>query len=117
MLPTPASKLSSDKLVSPDNPSFRPLDIDTLYHTRAINSLRWSVDGEFLYFDTNITARYNIWQVPSNAAWPAQLTVSDQRNMLESPSPPAPPLPHAQYHHAHEKPNIHQLTPSHYTVN
>jgi len=116
MLPTPASKLSSDKLVSPDNPSFRPLDIDTLYHTRAINSLRWSVDGEFLYFDTNITGRYNIWQVPSNGGWPAQLTVSDERNMLEDPSPDGRHLLYAQDEQGNEKPNLYLLSLDDYTV-
>src|SRR6266571_175431 len=116
MLPTPASKLSSDKLVSPDNPSFRPLDIDTLYHTRAINSLRWSVDGEFLYFDTNITGRYNIWQVPSNGGWPAQLTVSDERNMLEDPSPDGRHLLYAQDEQGNEKPNLYLLSLEDYTV-
>ncbi|TMI38705.1 S9 family peptidase [Candidatus Bathyarchaeota archaeon] len=116
MLPTPASKLSSDKLVSPENPSFRPLDIDTLYHTRAINSLRWSVDGEFLYFDTNITGRYNIWQVPSNGGWPAQLTVSDERNMLEDPSPDGRHLLYAQDEQGNEKPNLYLLSLDDYTV-
>ena len=116
MLPTPASKLSSDKLVSPDNPSFRPLDIDTLYHTRAINSLRWSVDGEFLYFDTNITGRYNIWQVPSNGGWPAQLTVSDERNMLEDPSPDGRHLLYTQDEQGNEKPNLYLLSLEDYTV-
>ncbi len=116
MLPTPATKLSSDKIVSPDNPSFRPLDIDTLYHTRAIMSLRWSVDGEFLYFDTNITGRYNIWQVPSNGGWPAQLTVSDERNMLEDPSPDGRHLLYAQDEQGNEKPNLYLLSLEDYTV-
>ncbi len=50
-------------------------------------SPRWSVDGERVYFDTNITGRYNIWRVPGDGGWPVQLTVSDQRHSLQDPSP------------------------------
>ena len=116
MLPTPASRLSSDKLVSPDNPSFHPLDIDTLYHTRSILTLRWSADGEYLYFDTNITGRYNIWRVPSNGGWPVQLTVSDERNFLEDPSPNGRYLLYAQDVQGDEKPNLYLLNLEEYTV-
>src|SRR6266487_798633 len=79
-------------------------------------SLRWSVDGEFLYFDTNITGRYNIWQVPSNGGWPAQLTVSDERNMLEDPSPDGRHLLYAQDEQGNEKPNLYLLSLDNYTV-
>jgi len=68
MISTPATKLASGTVTSPSNPSHRPLDIDKLYYTRGILSVQWSVDGEHLYFDTNITGRYNIWAVPSNLA-------------------------------------------------
>src|SRR2546430_13361489 len=67
---SPATKLASGTVTSPSNPSHRPLDIDKLYYTRGILSVQWSVDGEHLYFDTNITGRYNIWAVPSNRGWP-----------------------------------------------
>src|SRR6266849_10605404 len=87
MIPTPASKLASDSIASPSNPAYRPLDIDTLYYTRSIYTLRWSVDGEHIYFETNITGRYNIWRVPSDGGWPVQLTVSDERHSLQDPSP------------------------------
>jgi len=89
MIPTPASKLASDSITSPSNPAYRPLDIDTLYYTRSMFTLRWSVDGEHLYFETNITGRYNIWRVPSTGGWPVQLTVSDERNDLADPYPTA----------------------------
>src|SRR6266581_2057972 len=82
MIPTPAAKLAGDSITSPSSPAYRPLDIDTLYYTRSMFTLRWSVDGEHLYFETNITGRYNIWRVPSNGGWPVQLTVSDERNDL-----------------------------------
>jgi len=116
MLPTPASKLTSQKLVSLENPAFRPLDIDTLYHSRAITSLRWSMDGNFLYFETNITGRYNIWEVPSEGGWPTQLTVSDERNMLEDPSPDGRHLLYAQDEQGNEKPNLFLLSLEDYTT-
>src|SRR5256885_16948656 len=87
MIPTPASKLASDAITSPSNPTYRPLDIDTLYYTRSIYALRWSVDNEHLYFETNITGRYNIWRVPSTGGWPVQLTVSEGKTDLADPSP------------------------------
>jgi dipeptidyl aminopeptidase/acylaminoacyl peptidase len=116
MIPTPASKLSSQKLASPDNPSYHPLDIDTLYHTRAIESLRWSMDGQSLYFETNITGRYNIWQVPSEGGWPMQLTVSDERHFLEDPSPDGRHLLYAQDEQGNEKPNLFLLSLEDYTT-
>src|SRR5260370_13255614 len=87
MIPTPATKLASDSLTSPSNPAYRPLDIDTLYFTRSIYALRWSVDSEHLYFETNITGRYNIWPVPSPRGWPVQLTVSGEETNLADPPP------------------------------
>jgi dipeptidyl aminopeptidase/acylaminoacyl peptidase len=116
MLPTPASKLTSQKLVSLENPAFRPLDIDLLYHTRAITSLRWSIDGKFLYFETNITGRYNIWEVPSEGGWPTQLTVSDERHWLEDPSPDGRHLLYAQDEQGNEKPNLFLLSLEDYTT-
>ena len=116
MLPTPASRLTSQKLVSLDNPAYRPLDIDTLYYTRAITSLRWSADNEYLYFETNITGRYNIWQVPSIGGWPVQLTISDERNFLEDPSPDGHYLLYAQDFQGDEKPNLYLVNLEDYTV-
>jgi dipeptidyl aminopeptidase/acylaminoacyl peptidase len=116
MLPTPASKLSSQKIESPTNPNYHSLDIDTLYHTRSILSLRWSSDGQHLYFDTNITGRYNIWQVPTDGGWPIQLTVSDERNFLEDPSPDGKHLLYAQDVQGDEKPNLYLLSLENFTV-
>ena len=96
MIPTPATRLANGTVTSPSNPSHRPLDIDKLYYTRGILSVQWSVDGEHLYFDTNITGRYNIWAVPSNRGWPVQLTVSDERTLLQEPSPDGRFLLYAQ---------------------
>jgi dipeptidyl aminopeptidase/acylaminoacyl peptidase len=114
MLPTPASKLAGDKISSTENPVYRPLEIDTLYYTRAIPSLRWSADGESLYFETNTTGRYNIWRVPSIGGWPVQLTVSDERNTLEDPSPDGRYLLYSQDYQGDEKPNLYLLSLDNY---
>ncbi|HEX4919133.1 MAG TPA: S9 family peptidase [Candidatus Bathyarchaeia archaeon] len=106
MIHTPAAKLTSEKFESVENPNYHPLDIATLFYTRSIISLRWSTDGKYIFFDTNITGRYNIWRVPSEGGWPTQLTVSDERNFLEDPSPDGTYLLYAQDYQGNEKPNL-----------
>src|SRR5437879_2672080 len=109
MIPTPASKLASDAINSPSSPTNRPLDIDTLYYTRSIYALRWSVDNEHLYFETNITGRYNIWRVPSTGGWPVQLTVNEEKTDLADPSPDGHHLLYSQDYQGDEKPNLYLL--------
>ncbi len=116
MLQTPASKLTSEKIASLENPTYRPLDIDTLYYTRAITSLRWSRDSESIFFETNITGRYNIWRVASDSGWPTQLTVSDERQFLEDPSPDGRYLLYAQDYQGNEKPNLYLLSLDDYNI-
>jgi len=62
---TPSLRLVGEPVTSRSNPAYHRLDLDILYYTCSIISLRWSLDGEQVYFDTNITGRYNIWRVPS----------------------------------------------------
>src|SRR5438876_10924699 len=116
MIPTPAAKLASDSITSPFSPAYRPLDIDTLYYTRSMFTLRWSVDGEHLYFETNITGRYNIWRVPSQGGWPVQLTVSDERNDLADTSPDGHHILYSQDSQGDEKPNLYLLDLTEYTT-
>jgi dipeptidyl aminopeptidase/acylaminoacyl peptidase len=116
LIPTPSSKLVSENIVSESNANFHPLDLDTLYHTRSVLSVRWSRDSEYLYFDTNITGRYNIWRVPSTGGWPVQLTVSDERNILQDPSPDGRYILYAQDVQGDEKPNLYLMDLGDYTV-
>src|SRR2546428_7009273 len=101
MIPTPAAKLASDSITSPSSPAYRPLDIDTLYYTRSMFTLRWSVDGEHLYFETNITGRYNIWRVPRTCGWAVQLTLNDEGKELADSSPAGPHILFSQDSHWH----------------
>jgi len=106
MIPTPTTTLTTRLPVSPQNPHSHPLDLDTLYFTRSILSFRWSSDGEQIYFDTNITGRFNIWRVPSPGGWPVQATVSDERTLLQDPSPDGRFLLYSQDEGGNEKPNL-----------
>jgi dipeptidyl aminopeptidase/acylaminoacyl peptidase len=55
------------------------LSLQRLYMTRQIGDTAWSPDGKSIVFVSNITGRNNLWLVPAESGWPAQLTVSDQR--------------------------------------
>ena len=55
--------------------------------TRFIGGATWSPDGKQVAFITNISARNNIWIVPSEGGWPSQLTISDQRQIAPVWSP------------------------------
>jgi Tol biopolymer transport system component len=57
----------------------RSLTIEKLYMTRQIGRPTWSPDGQSIAFISNMSGRNNIWVVPAEGGFPAQLTVSDQR--------------------------------------
>ena len=63
------------------------LSIERLYMTRAISGTAWSPDGKQIAFISNISGRNNIWTVSADSGWPAQLTVSDQRQGAPAWSP------------------------------
>ncbi len=106
MIPTPTIKLVSDPVRSSSNPSFRPIDLETLFNAHAIDTFRWSSDGGHIYFETNITGRYNIWRVPSDSGWPLQIIVSDEKTTLQDPSPDGRFLLYSQDEGGNEKPNL-----------
>src|SRR5256885_11346007 len=63
------------------------LSIEKLYMTRAIGSTAWSPDGKTIAFISNISGRNNLWLVPAEGGWPAQLAISDQRQATPAWSP------------------------------
>ena len=77
-----------------------------LYLTRSIPSFRWSYDGKQIYFDSNTTGRFNIWRVSSMGGLPVQITISDERTLLEDPSPDGRFLLYKQDTGGDEKPNL-----------
>ena len=68
--------------------------------------MEWSGDGRSLFFETNVTGRFNIWQVPRDGGWPVQLTVSNERTALGRPSPDGRWLLFTQDRGGNEKPNL-----------
>jgi dipeptidyl aminopeptidase/acylaminoacyl peptidase len=106
MIPTPSSKLKPPQISTVKSAKARILDFETLYFTRSIPSFRWSNDGSDIYFVSNITGRFNIWRVPSTGGWPVQITVSDERTMVEDPSPDGRHLLYTQDEGGDEKPNL-----------
>jgi dipeptidyl aminopeptidase/acylaminoacyl peptidase len=65
----------------------QPLTIDKLYTTRSIGKSAWSPDGKQVAFISNISGRNNLWLVAAEGGWPAQLTVSSQRQTDPAWSP------------------------------
>jgi dipeptidyl aminopeptidase/acylaminoacyl peptidase len=63
------------------------LSLERLYMTRQIGGTAWSPDGKSVVFVANITGRNNLWIVSADGGWPAQLTVSDQRQSHPAWSP------------------------------
>ena len=64
-------------IVSPSNPSARPVPIDDLYFTRNVYGHAWSPDGKEVVFITDMSGRANLWKVSASGGWPMQLTQSD----------------------------------------
>ena len=63
------------------------LSLERLYRTRTIRSGRWSPDGRWICFSSNLSGRHNLWIVKAEGGWPLQLTVSDQRQVPGEWSP------------------------------
>ena len=63
------------------------LSLERLYMTRAVGGSSWSPDGKRVVFVSNISGRNNLWLAPAEGGWPAQLTVSDQRQAQPAWSP------------------------------
>jgi dipeptidyl aminopeptidase/acylaminoacyl peptidase len=106
LIPNLAAGLATRPVVSKRNSRARPLDLDALYSTRSILSFRWSHDGKQIYFDANITGRFNIWRVPAVGGRPVQITNSDERTLLEDPSPDGRFLLYTKDVGGNEKPNL-----------
>jgi len=66
-------------LSSPSSSSARAVPIEDFFYSRRVSSPAWSPDGNKIAFTTNLTGRANLWVVNSEAGWPLQLTVSDDR--------------------------------------
>jgi len=63
------------------------ISLQRLYMTRQVGDTAWSPDAKTIVFVSNISGRNNLWLVPADGGWPAQLTVSDQRQTHPTWSP------------------------------
>src|SRR5215469_7361923 len=88
-LPAPQAVTDPRKISSRPNAQIEPrgLTIDKLYMTRQIGRPAWSPDGKCIAFISNMSGRNNLWLVAGEGGFPAQLTVSDQRETNPAWSP------------------------------
>ena len=80
-LPEPKAITDPKQIASRPNAQVDPrsLTIEKMFMTRQIGSSTWSPDSKSIAFVSNMSGRNNIWVVPADGGFPAQLTVSDQR--------------------------------------
>jgi dipeptidyl aminopeptidase/acylaminoacyl peptidase len=112
MIPTPAGSIANTRLMPPRPSGGRALDLETLFFARRIISLEWSADSRDIFFETNVTGRFNIWRVPADGGWPVQITVAEQRTALWPPSPDGRWLLYTQDRDGNEKPNLFLIPPA-----
>ena len=87
-LPAPQSITDPKQIASKPNAQVeKNLSIEKLYMTRAIGGTAWSPEGKTIAFISNISGRNNLWLVPAEGGWPAQLAISDQRQAAPAWSP------------------------------
>ncbi len=87
-LPAPRAVTDPKQIASKPNAQVeKNLSIEKLYMTRAIGGTAWSPDGKTIAFISNISGRNNLWLVPAEGGWPAQLAISDQRQATPAWSP------------------------------
>jgi dipeptidyl aminopeptidase/acylaminoacyl peptidase len=86
--------------------------IEPLFFIRMVMGMEWSADSSQLYFETNITGRFNLWKVSASGGWPMQLTVNEERTQLVSTSRDGRFLLYTQDHAGNEKPNLYLMPPN-----
>lgn len=107
---TPSSRIDNPPLLPEPGPG-NALDLDTLFFIRIVLGLQWSADSQHLFFETNITGRYNLWRVPTAGGWPMQMNVCEERTVLVDTSSDGRYLLYTQDRDGDEKPNIFLMSP------
>ncbi|HEY2462775.1 MAG TPA: S9 family peptidase [Steroidobacteraceae bacterium] len=64
-----------------------PVPIADLFYVRSSLGAAWSQDSKNFVVSTNLTGRFNLWNVSAAGGFPTQLTQSDDRQMGVTTSP------------------------------
>lgn len=84
---TPVAVTDAAKLESSNKPDFQQIALEKLFMTRHLNGASWSPDGKQVVFTSDLSGRMNLWTVPADGGFPAQLTVGEQRQLRPVWSP------------------------------
>ena len=75
------------EIISISKPDLQHFTIEQLFMMKQNSGCSWSPDDKQIAFVSNFSGRYNIYLVSSGSGWPAQLTVSDERQLNPAWSP------------------------------
>lgn len=85
--PPPRAITDPKSVTSAANPEAAPVAIADLFNTRGVADAAWTPDSRKVIISTNITGRYNLWEVPVDGGFPLQLAQSDNRQYGPAVSP------------------------------
>ena len=74
-------------LVSPVLEGVAPVPIPDLFYVRSSLDAAWTQDSKGFIVSTNLTGRFNLWNIAPGGAFPTQLTQSDDRQSGVATSP------------------------------
>ena len=77
--PPPRAITDPKSIISRTNPAARPVPVADLFYNRSGAGAVWTPNGKTIVMSTNLTGRYNLWELPSSGGFPLQLTQSDDR--------------------------------------
>ena len=101
-----------EKITSRARPEVQRYTIEQLFATRAIGEACWAPDGERVAVVTNISGRNNLWIVPAAGGWPAQLTMSEQRQAAPAWSPDGKWIAYQSDYDANEQWDLFLVSPA-----
>lgn len=85
--PPPRAITDPRSIVSAANPDAATVPVADLFAIRGAADGIWTPDGKSIVISTNITGRYNLWEVPVAGGFPLQLAQSDDRQSGMAISP------------------------------